>query len=646
MPKVIELLSQNISNAQRNVETWGGLIINVKDYGAKGDGITDDTAAISKAFNSVGTNQATLTVSPGTYYIGSNLTIPANVRVWFLNGGVFAPKSGVTVTYNGGITADVYQIFGGAGNVAGNLKVPALYPEWFGAKGDGTTDDTAAFTKLYAFASPRALAVELRADRYLLTAGINTENVTTYSYNSSVLDFQVSASTSNYAFRWGGNNVEISGIVFELSNSAGNTNMQGLHNSLNGVKNQRFIKNKVIGKTFRPLDGLGNIYGVWIQGTGISEVFIQDNVFDQVRYAIQFNYQISGGNIITNPMGLPVKSFYINNNNIINSAIGINAPHVYCSNVFVNDNYVNSNIGFNVNIAHTSQFEVCRNILDGSTTVNDGYIHIEDVSYQGKVNENIINVANIGDGIRILLASGVSGDTLVPTQSVEVSKNDIRGSGNATARGIQVADTNSPRVIMEGNRIDSFGFGVSSFSSNVELLGAKFRNCVTCIETTRFTKIVEIEVEACTNIIRSTIANEISGITFINAAPTLDLKPSNISGSNSFIVYRDVKIRLQDFTLTSSTAFALFVLPATRYDFNFYYMISDGGTGAVKAKVNVKHDGTTFTATKTFENVFGALGSATFTNNSGTLNASHFYSSGSTPNARAVISIDDVLYAN
>lgn len=82
MPKVSELRSRNISNAIRNEETWGGIIINVKDYGAKGDGVTDDTDAIQTALQAANTaGGGTVFLPLGTYNISTMLILYSNIRL-------------------------------------------------------------------------------------------------------------------------------------------------------------------------------------------------------------------------------------------------------------------------------------------------------------------------------------------------------------------------------------------------------------------------------------------------------------------------------------------------------------------------------------------------------------------------------------
>lgn len=145
------------TNINKPVKTSDLPYFNVKAFGSTGNGVTDDYTALSDLITKIGISEATILFSPGTYKIGSNITIPSNINLYLSKGAVLAPVSGVTITINGSVEAGLWQIFSGAGKVIGSIKVDCIYPQWWGAKGDGITDDTVAFIATIATAESAAV---------------------------------------------------------------------------------------------------------------------------------------------------------------------------------------------------------------------------------------------------------------------------------------------------------------------------------------------------------------------------------------------------------------------------------------------------------------------------------------------------------
>ena len=80
------------SRAAENGPSASGLHFNVRDFGAKGDGATDDTAAFQKALETAGHAGGGIVFVPtGNYLIKGHLVVPDNVT---LEGVFRAPTAG------------------------------------------------------------------------------------------------------------------------------------------------------------------------------------------------------------------------------------------------------------------------------------------------------------------------------------------------------------------------------------------------------------------------------------------------------------------------------------------------------------------------------------------------------------------------
>ena len=121
--------------------------LNVKDFGAAGDGKTDDVKAIETACKSA-SDGGVLYFPKGTYVIGQDLMIPNKFDIAFDEGAVLSLQDGVTLRGYGELIAGQYKIFEfGEGATLGGNFTGSGCPQWFGAVGDGVTNDSAAFQR-------------------------------------------------------------------------------------------------------------------------------------------------------------------------------------------------------------------------------------------------------------------------------------------------------------------------------------------------------------------------------------------------------------------------------------------------------------------------------------------------------------------
>ena len=137
-----------------------------RDYGVPG------TTAFNAALSFIGSTNRTLVLTPGAWGKPTG-TIPANVNLKIERGATISLGVGETLTYNGSLDAGLYPIFTctGTGKVdfTASTKIKEVYPQWFGATGDGATDDTLAVAKAVASVETSDIPVFFPKGSYLLT---------------------------------------------------------------------------------------------------------------------------------------------------------------------------------------------------------------------------------------------------------------------------------------------------------------------------------------------------------------------------------------------------------------------------------------------------------------------------------------------
>ena len=110
-----------------------------RQFGAKGDGVTDDHAAFVAA-----ASYGPVLVSPGTYAIAANSALTKFVEMQY--GAILKPATGVTITFNGGFNAPINQCFSNATSGLGTIvfavgTLSVGYPEWWGGlSSNGSVD--------------------------------------------------------------------------------------------------------------------------------------------------------------------------------------------------------------------------------------------------------------------------------------------------------------------------------------------------------------------------------------------------------------------------------------------------------------------------------------------------------------------------
>lgn len=213
----------------------------VRAYGAAGDGTTDDTSAVNAAITAAAAAGGNVAFPAGTYKVtGGSVTTSRSTVFRFYGGKLSIVTS--TLNINGTVEAPPAQVFvsalatpvkfnrsaGGYLGPAGGIGSTRSLAEWFGAKGDASTDNATALQQWLQSAG-NGIVLELAGGNYYSTAELvwpvgmrfnlvqGNGSRLTYNGSTDATKAVLSMNTSTIAcYR-----CTIAGVVFDANSKAG-----------------------------------------------------------------------------------------------------------------------------------------------------------------------------------------------------------------------------------------------------------------------------------------------------------------------------------------------------------------------------------------------------------------------------------------
>jgi len=399
-------------------------IPSVTNYGAVGDGVTDDTAAITAA---LATGQAMFFPEPSAFY---KLTAPLNIAVPFQAGLYKVFDSSAVVTFAAG-------------------TVTYVHPEWFGADPTGVADSKAAVDRAIRSAYGDARLPVYFNGQYLINSEIELSSV----YGVRLVSDRIATLDGKNIDNFQGiikilncQDVVIDGLRFagDSSNSASAT--QG------GIEIDNESPAVATGSSFITVQNCVfdklrtfNLYGRIGQGSAQSKWTFRNNTFYLVGYAGSPSIPGVGG-------GIDIYSLFDIDTYVYNEL-------TITGNIFwITSGY--EGVAFKVQGARNSV--VSNNIVNAGTVVDYGSALVELYMKDSTFSNNVINTTNTATyGLR---SKGCINTTI---SNNRISTNiDIREAYNLTdPAGTPIARMSSRDLVLDNNQVDGYGSSVSQISN-------------------------------------------------------------------------------------------------------------------------------------------------------------------------------------
>lgn len=128
-----------------------------------------NSTTLAEAVSKIGSARRMLFFDTGTWTLTASASLPRTLGVWIPAESILNVGSGQTLTIAGPVRIDGCDVFTGTGAVVFGPLVD-VDPCWFGAKGDGTTDDTVALQR--AIVSAGVSGLRLRAGTFVISSAL------------------------------------------------------------------------------------------------------------------------------------------------------------------------------------------------------------------------------------------------------------------------------------------------------------------------------------------------------------------------------------------------------------------------------------------------------------------------------------------
>jgi parallel beta-helix repeat protein len=191
-----------------------GVWVDARSYGEDLNDVT-----LQAAISAIGSDYKIVLVTPGNWVINNSITVPQNIHLQISDGATFVPAAGKKITAYSPehiIAGERQQVV----SLANNSTDPLLFTIggkmsvfWWGAAGDGSTDDTIAIQAGVYTACNCNGNLYFPASIYVLTSTINITAMLTLSGEGEKTLFNMAAITDAAAFQAIGSVVDTSTLT-------------------------------------------------------------------------------------------------------------------------------------------------------------------------------------------------------------------------------------------------------------------------------------------------------------------------------------------------------------------------------------------------------------------------------------------------